>query len=400
MQRNGTAVTETPAWLGDPARRRRFVQRLRAWFRRHARDLPWRRTRDPYAIWVSEVMLQQTQVATVVPYFERFLRRFPTLRTLAEADEQDVLRLWEGLGYYRRARQLHRAARLIVAEHGGEFPRDREAAGRLPGIGRYTAGAILSLAFDAREPILEANTLRLWSRLLAFRGDPRGAQGQRALWAAAEQALPRRDVGAVNQALMELGADVCRARRPACDSCPVAEFCEARRRGLQHAVPAPSAKPRLQSVREATVVVWRANRVLIVKRSDSERWAGMWDFPRFEVPGDLAPSRAGCVRYLRQELRARSGVSAAQPRLLVTLRHAVTRFRITLDCYEAQCVASSSARNSADQTAQRRWVDPAMLDEYPLSVTARKVARIVAAASAHAGHVWKRAPRQKASRRV
>src|SRR5262245_9653010 len=196
MEGNGMANSAVPPWLLDPLGRHRFAQRLRAWFRRHARDLPWRRTRDPYAIWVSEIMLQQTQVATVVPYFERFLRRFPTIQALAEADEQDVLRLWEGLGYYRRARQLHRAARQVVEEHDARFPRDREAVGRLPGIGRYTAAAILSIAFDARAAILEANTLRLWSRLSAYRGNPRSGAGQRFLWAVAERALPRHNVAA------------------------------------------------------------------------------------------------------------------------------------------------------------------------------------------------------------
>src|SRR5262245_37625348 len=284
MEGNGMANSAVPPWLLDPLGRHRFAQRLRAWFRRHARDLPWRRTRDPYAVWVSEIMLQQTQVATVVPYFERFLWRFPTVQALAQADEQDVLRLWEGLGYYRRARQLHRAARQVGSEYGGEFPRDRQAACRLSGIGRYTAGAILSLALDAREPILEANTLRLWSRLLAYRGDPRGTAGQRVLWAAAEQALPRRGVGAFNQALMELGAKVCRARQPACGSCPVAAFCEARRRGLQHAVPRAAARPRIESVREAMIAVWHGRRVLIVRRADAARWGGLWDFPRFTVP--------------------------------------------------------------------------------------------------------------------
>jgi A/G-specific adenine glycosylase len=363
------------AWMSDPARRRYFAQRLRAWFRRNARDLPWRRTRDPYATWVSEIMLQQTQVATVTPYFERFLKRFPTLATLAEADEQAVLRHWEGLGYYRRARQLHRAARQVVAEHGGQFPRDPKAVRGLAGIGRYTAGAILSIAFDAREPILEANTLRLWSRLLAYRGDPRSAVGQRVLWAAAEQSLPQRNVGAFNQALMELGAEVCRAREPACDGCPVAEFCEARRRGLQHTVPRAAAKAQVESVREAAVIVWRGSRVLIVKRGERSRWAGMWDFPRFEATM-AAGNKAAQDRPLLRELLAMTGVTAARPRPLTTLRHAVTRFRITLDCYEAEFVAAAPRSRDIEQ----RWVEPSALDEYPLSVTARKLARLIGGA--------------------
>jgi A/G-specific adenine glycosylase len=345
------------------------------WFRRHARDLPWRRTRDPYAVWVSEIMLQQTQVATVVPYFQRFMRRFPTVRSLARADEEDVLRLWEGLGYYRRARQLHHAARQVLREHGGRFPRDRDVVRRLSGIGRYTAGAILSLAFDAREPILEANTLRLWSRLVAYGGDPRSGPGQRLLWAAAEQALPPRDVGAFNQALMELGAEVCRARQPLCGACPVAGFCEARRQGLQHTVPQAAAKPRVESVREAAVVVAAGQQVLIVKRGQTERWAGMWDFPRFALPDEPVADDRPPIKFLRQGLLTVAGVEAAQFRRLTTLRHAVTRFRITLDCYAARYVAAT--QNGAGP--QQRWVEPRRLGDYPLSVTARKLARLVAA---------------------
>ncbi len=213
-------MNDPRAMLPDAACRRAMWRRLRAWYDAHARDLPWRRTNDPYAVWLSEIMLQQTQVETVKPYFERFMKALPTIKTLARAEEHEVLRLWEGLGYYRRARQLHRAAQLIVAEHGGRFPRDPMVVRRLPGIGRYTAGAILSIAFDAREPILEANTLRLLSRLLAYAGDPRSGEGQRLLWAAAETFLPRRQVGRFNQALMELGSAICTPRGAALPGLP------------------------------------------------------------------------------------------------------------------------------------------------------------------------------------
>ena len=195
-----------------------FRRRLARWYDGHARDLPWRRQNDAYSVWVSEIMLQQTQVATVCGYFTRFMAALPTIAALAEADERHVLRLWEGLGYYRRARQLHEAAQRIVAEHGGQFPRDLDAVRRLPGIGRYTAGAILSIAFDARAPILEANTTRLLARLLAYRGDPASAPGQRLLWAMAEAVLPAREAGRFNQALMELGSQVCSVRRRAARS--------------------------------------------------------------------------------------------------------------------------------------------------------------------------------------
>src|SRR5437764_8126511 len=184
-------------------------RRLLGWFDRHRRDLPWRRDRDPYRVWVSEVMLQQTQVATVVPYFERFLAAFPTLADLAAADEQDVLRLWEGLGYYRRARHLHQAARRLAAEHGGTLPDDPAVWRDLPGVGRYILGAVLSQAFDRKLPIVEANSLRVLTRLFGYRGDPREGVGKKWVWAAAEAVLPAKRAGDFNQALMELGALIC-----------------------------------------------------------------------------------------------------------------------------------------------------------------------------------------------
>src|SRR5262249_26591429 len=199
-----------------PELRRWLRRRLLHWFGRHRRDLPWRRTRDPYAIWVSEVMLQQTQVATVIPFFERFCRSFPTLAALAAADEQDVLRHWEGLGYYRRARALHRAAQVLAAHHDGTFPNDPDIVRRLPGIGRYTLGAVLSQAFDRRLPILEANSLRVLCRLFGVRADPRSGPTRRLLWRLAEELLPPRRVGDFNQALMELAALVSSPSSPRC----------------------------------------------------------------------------------------------------------------------------------------------------------------------------------------
>ena len=209
----------TGPWL------RTFRGRLRSWYANKARDLPWRQTRDPYRIWVSEVMLQQTQVETVKPYFQRFLKAFPNVKRLAAAKEEEVLRLWEGLGYYRRGRQLHAAAVKIVDEHGGRFPREVPSLLALPGIGRYTAGAIASIAFDRRAPILEANTIRLHARLIGYRQDPAKSAGQKLLWEAAEDVLPRKEVARFNQALMELGSLVCTPRRPRCEQCPVSNLC-------------------------------------------------------------------------------------------------------------------------------------------------------------------------------
>ena len=316
-------------------------------------------------------MLQQTQVGTVVGYFDRFLAAFPTIEALAAADEHDVLRLWEGLGYYRRARQLQQAAKIIVAEHGGRFPRDPEIVRRLPGIGRYTAGAILSIAFDAREPILEANTLRLLSRLLAYDGDPRSAEGQRLLWAMAEAVLPRRGSGRMNQSLMELGSEVCTARRPRCEDCPVAVLCRANQQGRQAEIPRPKAKRAIEAVRQAAVLVRRRGRVLLLRWPEGRRFARLWDFPRFPIDSDRP---ADVRRELAENVLALTGVVIAPDRQVKTLTHGVTRFRITLECYEAEFLSNGK---NVETVLETRWLRPAELEKYPLSSTGRKLAGLL-----------------------
>src|SRR5262245_53672998 len=263
--------------------RRWMTRRLLGWFAEKQRRLPWRRDRDPYRIWVSEVMLQQTQVATVIPYFERFLQAFPTLSTLAAADEQEVLRLWEGLGYYRRARDLHAAARQLIAADGGAFPNDPEQLRGVPGMGRYTVNAVLSQAFDRRLPILEANSQRVLCRLFGRTEDPQRAPLRGWLWRAAEEVLPRQRVGAFNQALMELGALVCTPTAPRCDECPLRTKCHARRMGLQESIPYRPAAPQTVDVQEAAIVLRQGPRVLLVQRPERGRWARMWEFPHGEL---------------------------------------------------------------------------------------------------------------------
>jgi A/G-specific adenine glycosylase len=364
-----------PLPLPDAAWLRSFRRRLPTWFGRHARKLPWRRNRDPYAVWVSEIMLQQTTVATVTGYFDRFLEAFPSIEALAAADEHDILRLWEGLGYYRRARQLHRAAKLVVAEHGGVFPTDPDSVRRLPGIGRYTAGAILSIAFDARQPILEANTIRLLSRLLAFDGDPQSTEGQRLLWAMAETLLPKRGSGRMNQALMELGSQVCDPRAPRCEVCPVATLCQAYQQGRQLEIPRPKAKRSIEAVRQAVVIVRRRGRVLLLRWPEGQRFAGLWDFPRFPV---VSERPAQLHREIAEGVLSLTGVVIAVGRHVKTLIHGVTRFRITLECYEAEFLSNGAAVATGvkDVVLETRWVRPAELEAYPLSSTGRKLARL------------------------
>ncbi len=356
--------------LPDAKGRQALRRRLLSWFARRRRDLPWRRTRDPYAIWVSEVMLQQTQVATVVPYFERFLAAFPTLADLAAASEQDVLRLWEGLGYYRRARDLHRAARLLVVEHAAAFPDDPAALSRLPGMGRYTVGAVLSQAFDRRLPILEANSQRVLARLLGLRDDPRRGPARRQLWQAAEALLPARRVGEFNQALMELGALACTPRKPGCPECPLAPWCAARRQGLQEEIPPRPAPPEAVAVDEAAVVVRRGPDVLLVKRPPEGRWAGLWEFPHAELKGGESHQEAA-----RRVLRDLAGVRARLGPELLTVRHAVTRFKITLVCFEANHQAGEFR---SDFYPEGRWLAPGVLAEYPVSAPQRQLAELLA----------------------
>jgi len=354
-----------------------FRKRLLAWYAAHARDLPWRRTRDPYDVWISEIMLQQTTVTAVIPYYLRFLAAFPTVVALASVEEHDVLKLWEGLGYYSRGRNLHRAARVIVDEYGGEFPVTVAGLAALPGIGRYTAGAIASFSRDVRAPIVEANTLRLYARLLGFAGNPRSTAGQRLLWDFAERLLPSRDCGRFNQALMELGATVCTPVDPDCQSCPLCRDCLAFRDGTQHQIPVPKPRPAVTQVVEAAIAVRKHDRYLLRQRGPTERWAGLWDFPRFELSsGDHAVQDSSPLRRsLAQRLAELTGSSAEIGELLTEIHHSVTRYRIRLLCFEA-----THRRGSIrSRGAECRWLRPDELESLALSVSGRRLAQLLAA---------------------
>jgi len=340
--------------------------KLLRWFDAHRRDLPWRTSREPYRIWVSEVMLQQTTVAAVVPYFERFMRALPTVRALAEADEQDVLKLWEGLGYYRRARHLHAAAKTLVAEHGDQLPDDPTVWAALPGVGRYILGAVLSQAFDRRLPIVEANSLRVLARLFGYRGDPREGEGKAWVWSAAGAVLPARRPGDFNQAIMELGAIVCTVTAPACVECPLAAHCAARRAGLQETIP-PRKKPKpVTAVSEVGVVIRDGSRVLLCRRpADADRWQNMWEIPHaVREPGeDLGQAAARVAREL-------TGLEVEPGAEVLTVKHTVTRFAITLACVEA---IRRSGTFTPGSYAAAKWVTPAELAAYPVSSPQRKL---------------------------
>jgi len=269
-----------------PAARSAAIARaLTAWYDLVRRDLPWRRTRDPYAIWVSEIMLQQTRVDTVVPYYQRFMQRFPDARALASAPLDDVLHAWSGLGYYRRARQLHLAASEVVERHAGRVPETVTELSSLSGIGRYTAGAIASIAYDAREPLVDGNVMRVLARLYGIDEDMRAQAGQKRAWAIAAELVPETEPGRFNQALMELGATVCTPRAPSCDRCPLARTCVALREGSVDRLPRLGARRAPTPVRAAAaVVVHRASgRVLLGRRPPDGLYGGMWEPPMVEV---------------------------------------------------------------------------------------------------------------------
>ena len=333
---------------------------LLAWYARAQRDLPWRRSPDPYRVWVSEIMLQQTQVERVKDFFQRFIARFPDVATLAAARESEVLRLWEGLGYYRRARQLHAAAQVLMADQGGRFPRTAAELRSLPGIGRYTAGAIASIAFDAPEPIVEANSRRVIARLVGHAGPLGGTAHDEPIWEAAARLLPRRQPGRFNQALMDLGALVCTPERPLCGTCPLQECCAAWRDGRVAEIPRPASRPAVKQVRETAVVARRAGRVLVVRRAAGEWWEGLWDFPR--VPGRARRAARGIAA---SAVLGPLGCGAPEPQ--GTLTHTVTRHRITLDV--VRCPARQAGRGGADA----RWATPRQLATLAMSSPARRI---------------------------
>jgi len=358
--------------LPDAAWRRRARRKLLQWFDQHARQLPWRPSPGLYETWISEIMLQQTQVATVAKHYERFLQRFPNVHALADASQQEVLRQWEGLGYYRRARQLHEAAQVIVHDHGGQFPTSIDPVRALPGIGRYTAGAILSIALDQRYPILEANTRRLLSRLITLTIDPFSRQGEQHLWAMAERLLPRRRAGDLNQALMELGSTICVPREPACPTCPLSALCPTKAAELQDRIPLPRQKTKYTALREAAVVVWAANKFLLRRCQRGERWEGLWDFPRFPVTHMRGQKLdAELVRGVAHL----TGLVIDPQGTLATIRHGVTRYRITLTCHWATCEGQPRLRRDKGNV---KWVDHEEAGEFPLSVTGRKIWQLLA----------------------
>ena len=325
-----------PAWLDS------IRQPLIAWYGTSARALPWRADRDPYRILVSEMMLVQTTVATVIPYFARFLERFPTLADLALAEEDDVLKAWEGLGYYRRARQLQGAAKAVLRDHNGVFPSDPESIRNLPGVGPYIAGALLSFAFDQPAPILEANTQRVVARWLAWDQDLKAKSTQNRLWQAAARLVPDQQAGTFNQAFMELGALVCSPRKPLCSECPVSRSCLSHKLGVQDKVPVVTARAAPRQVKETAFVVPKAGRMLLLQRGRGRLWESFWEFPTQHQEGPDpagrlladAPAELGQAEFLERL----TGVRADVGPVLTAIKYGVTTHRVTMEARLAEWV--------------------------------------------------------------
>ncbi|MEJ5359970.1 MAG: A/G-specific adenine glycosylase [Desulfobacterales bacterium] len=333
----------------------RIRRRLLAWYDRRRRHLPWRRTGDPYRIWVSEVMLQQTRVETVIAYYARFLRRYPTIARLAEAAPEEVLKAWEGLGYYARARNLHRAARILRERHGGSFPADPESFRALPGVGDYTAAAVYSIAFGRPLAVVDGNVRRVLARVLALPLPVDSAPGARRLRETADRLLSPRRPGDFNQAVMELGALVCTPRRPGCPGCPILDHCRAGRRGEASVYPRKRPSHPLPTVPVAVGVVFKNGRVLVTRRPEEGLLGGLWEFPGGKIePGE--DPREACRREIAEE----TGLAVEVGEPLALIRHAYSHFRVELHAFRCRYLGGRVRRKRA---LAHRWLPPARLGE-------------------------------------
>ena len=355
-----------------PGKTRGAPHALLAWFRRSARRMDWRETEDPYRIWVSEVMLQQTRVGTVTPYYRRFLRSFPTVKALADAPLDRVLKAWEGMGYYTRARNLHKAARILLAERGGRLPSSVGELMALPGVGRSTAGAISAIAFRQDAPILDANVKRVVARLHAVRGDLRRPAVERSLWEYSRRTILQGKGREIALAMMDLGSTVCAPRIPRCPACPLARWCEARRHGLQDSIPRRPAKRILpHRVVVAAVIGNREGRILIDRRPEQGLLGGLWEFPR----GNRERSET-LTEALERELREEMGIRIEILGKIGTIRHVYSHFRMTLHAYRCR-KTGGSIRSSLEW----KWAAPEELAELVFSRADRKLLEIIASRS-------------------
>jgi A/G-specific adenine glycosylase len=349
----------------DPVLRNRLRRKLLDWFDTSQRDLPWRKTQDPYPVWISEVMLQQTQVQTVIPYYFRFLEAFPGISHLAEADPQHLLRVWAGLGYYSRVRNLQQAAQKIMQAHGGKFPETYSEVLALPGVGRYTAGAVLSIAFGRPFPVLDGNVTRVLARLFRLKGDPKSSVLQTLLWDLAQELVPKKSPGDFNQALMELGATLCSPRQPQCLLCPWQAECLARKEGTQEFLPEKRKPITLEKSLRAVAVILQRGRILIVKRTDERLLRDLWEFPGGEFKS-IENLSTTLVKRIRDDLGLK--VRILDP--LTTVKHSITKRHITLHAFQAVLKKPTSAMNTGKTV---KWVRLLELERYPFASASLRI---------------------------
>ena len=343
----------------------RIQQSLLEWYQREKRDLPWRNTDDPYHILVSEFMLQQTQVKTVIPYYQRWLKSFPTTETLAGAREPRVLKHWEGLGYYSRARNLHRSAKLMVNEFNGNVPDSWDEILKLPGVGRYTAGAVLSIAFNRNVPVLDGNVKRVLSRLFCLMENGSSSASENRLWQVAEKMVPSRLQGDFNQALMELGATVCLPQNPLCLLCPLSSACIAKKDNVQGNFPPAKVKAISKKIEVSAAVIHRNGKTYIQQRPQKGLMGGLWEFPGGKIEKGETPEEC-----LSREIVEELGVQIKIKEKILTIKHSYTQFRVTLHVFTCTLL---SGKIRATCCEQWKWVSPQNINKYPFPAANVKI---------------------------
>ena len=347
------------------------------WYHREKRDLPWRDTKDPYCILVSEFMLQQTQVKTVIPYYRRWIKSYPSACNLARAREASVLKHWEGLGYYSRARNLHRSAKMIVKEFGDQVPDTMEEILKLPGVGRYTAGAVLSIAFNQDVPVLDGNVKRVLSRLFCLKENGANPASENRLWQLAENLIPSGGAGDFNQALMELGATVCLPQKPLCLLCPLNAVCQANRKSQQEQFPPAKNKTLTKKIEVSAAVLQRNGKIYIQQRPQKGLMGGLWEFPGGKLEKDESPEDC-----LEREIKEELGVQVTIKQKILTIKHSYTQFRVTLHVFTC---GLKSGRINATSCDQWKWVSLKKINQYPFPAANVKILKYLMADSPN-GH--------------
>lgn len=355
--------------LDSPANRDAIRRNLLRWYPNHRRALPWRENVTPYRVWLSEIMLQQTRVEAALPYYERFLTAFPDVQSLAAAPLESVLKLWERLGYYSRARNLHKAAKIIVKNHNAEFPATAQEWLALPGIGRYTAGAIASVCYGERVPIVDGNVKRVLARIFAIADTVDSPSAMKRFWQIAEELVPPRQSGDFNQAIMELGATICLPRRPACDRCPVSQQCLAFQQNRQDEFPVRRIKKSVPHRHVVAAVIERNGKCLLGQRPESGMLGGLWEFPGGKIESGETPDQA-----LQRELMEECGIEVEVGDLVAMVDHAYSHFSITLHVYRCQIL---KGRLKARHHTELKWVRKVEIAKYPLPAANLKFLHLI-----------------------